>query len=90
VKRSNTNKPLSNKKIFHLEYFYREDNSDESEIMNTFNGDLRRPVNIIIIIKTKLQIRSLKEFMEYLYRTAKSGNRENIIMWVNKKSLKLN
>jgi NAD-dependent SIR2 family protein deacetylase len=62
---------------------YGEDCPDESEITDTFENDLRRPVDAIIIVGTRLLIPSLRRFVERLCQEAKSGSRESITLWVN-------
>jgi hypothetical protein len=81
LKRINTGKRLHSKGFLRFRvFFYKKTNPDKSEIINIFNDDLGRPVNIIIIIKIRLQIRFLKRFIKRFCRAAKISNKKNIII----------
>ena len=51
---------------------YGEDCPDELEITNAFKNVLRKRVDAVIIVGTRLEIRSLKEFAENLLKSDRS------------------
>jgi hypothetical protein len=55
---------------------YDERSSNKSGIKNTFKDDLQQPINAIIIIETRLDIDSLRGFVEDLCHATKSDNRK--------------
>lgn len=67
---------------------YGERSPDESEIGDLFKGDLRQPIDAIIIVGTRLDIDSLRGFVVDLCKAAGADNREIITLWVNKEKQK--
>jgi NAD-dependent SIR2 family protein deacetylase len=63
---------------------YGEENPDEAQIVDTFNKDLHHPIDAVIIVGTRLYIRSLRQYVEDIYEAAKSDDREITVVWVNK------
>ena len=61
---------------------YNELHPDESEILATFNSDLRQSVDAVIIMGTRLQIGDLRSFVDSLCRGA--GDKERMIVWANR------
>lgn len=67
---------------------YDEHSPDESKFNITFKDDLQQPIDTIIIVGTRLDIDSLRSFVEDLCRTAQSENRNILTLWINKERQK--
>jgi NAD-dependent SIR2 family protein deacetylase len=43
---------------------YGEESPDEAQIVDTFNKDLHHPIDAVIVVGTRLYIRSLRQYVE--------------------------
>jgi len=68
---------------------YGEDCPDELEITNAFKNVLRKQVDAVIIVGTRLEIRSLKEFAENLLKSVQSRSSAGTTVWVSTEEPKL-
>jgi NAD-dependent SIR2 family protein deacetylase len=66
---------------------YGEDCPDEEKIIQEFKSDIRGPVDVVLIVGTRLQIPSLKDFVLRLCRQVR--RRKGITVWINKENPKL-
>lgn len=67
---------------------YDERSSHESEIEVAFDNDIKRPVDTIMIVETRLEINSLRTFVRDMCRSAELAKRDILIIWVSKERQK--
>ncbi|KAF2467493.1 uncharacterized protein BDR25DRAFT_316832 [Lindgomyces ingoldianus] len=60
---------------------YDERSPHESEIEVAFDNDLKRPVDTIIIVGTRLEIDSLRSFVKDMCRSAERTKRDILTIW---------
>ena len=68
---------------------YGENCPDELEITNAFKNVLRKRVDAVIIVGTRLEIRLLKEFAGRLLKSVLLRRSKGTTVWVSKEEPKL-
>jgi NAD-dependent SIR2 family protein deacetylase len=67
---------------------YDERSPHESEIEVAFDNDLKRPVDTIIIVGTRLEIDSLRAVVKDMCRSAERAKRDILTIWISKERQK--